>query len=300
VGVFSLSLVTRSAADDRRAEGDHIKITASKYPFPTVCADKSSTDWFHSISRTLKWNERERQKSFVVVEENPKPKKKAVAAVPEAAAAAANALDEEEEEDEEEEDGKFDIDDLSGAEDDATKTISDSLLKPEEQRRGQDKVQDMAADLDARAAADAIAGDNPFVRLQHHPPSSGVHSGIETPDRFMGPHPHPPPLSARHVAFAPPAPSASSSSSSSTSVGSGYHSPRAVYPGHAAAEAEREMNVKTPTVAEIMKGAAHRHAHSRSRSRSKDMHHGAPNKAFAVWGQDESESESNNSDSGSA
>lgn len=53
----------------RLAEGDHIKVTASKYPFPTVCADKASTDWFSSISRTLRWNEREKQKSFVVVEE---------------------------------------------------------------------------------------------------------------------------------------------------------------------------------------------------------------------------------------
>ncbi|KAG2045767.1 ATP-NAD kinase [Suillus hirtellus] len=52
-------------------QGDHIKITASKCPFPTVCTDKQSTDWFHAISRTLKWNERERQKSFVVVEEGP-------------------------------------------------------------------------------------------------------------------------------------------------------------------------------------------------------------------------------------
>jgi NAD+ kinase len=51
-------------------QGDHIKVTASKFPFPTVCADRSSTDWFSSISRTLKWNERERQKSFVVVEES--------------------------------------------------------------------------------------------------------------------------------------------------------------------------------------------------------------------------------------
>ncbi|ORY89383.1 hypothetical protein BCR35DRAFT_288081 [Leucosporidium creatinivorum] len=53
-------------------QGDHIKVTASQYPFPTVCADNQSTDWFHSISRTLKWNERERQKSFVVVEEGHK------------------------------------------------------------------------------------------------------------------------------------------------------------------------------------------------------------------------------------
>ena len=52
------------------SEGDHIKVTASKYPFPTVCADKQSTDWFNSISRTLRWNEREKQKSFVVIEED--------------------------------------------------------------------------------------------------------------------------------------------------------------------------------------------------------------------------------------
>lgn len=50
-------------------QGDHIKVTASRYPFPTVCAENQSKDWFSSISRTLKWNERQRQKSFVVVEE---------------------------------------------------------------------------------------------------------------------------------------------------------------------------------------------------------------------------------------
>lgn len=51
-------------------------MTASKYPFPTVCADKASTDWFNAISRTLRWNEREKQKSFVVVEEDNEPMKK--------------------------------------------------------------------------------------------------------------------------------------------------------------------------------------------------------------------------------
>lgn len=50
-------------------QGDHIKVTASRYPFPTVCAENQSIDWFQSISRTLKWNERQRQKSFVVLEE---------------------------------------------------------------------------------------------------------------------------------------------------------------------------------------------------------------------------------------
>ena len=29
----------------------------------------SSQDWFNSVSRCLRWNERERQKSFVVVED---------------------------------------------------------------------------------------------------------------------------------------------------------------------------------------------------------------------------------------
>jgi NAD+ kinase len=62
-------------ASNITTEGDHIKVTASKFPFPTVCADKQSTDWFHSISRTLRWNEREKQKSFVVVEEDEKPVK---------------------------------------------------------------------------------------------------------------------------------------------------------------------------------------------------------------------------------
>ncbi|GAA5925288.1 uncharacterized protein JCM15063_004982 [Sporobolomyces koalae] len=56
-------------------QGDHIKVTASPYPFPTVCADKQSTDWFGSIQRTLRWNERQRQKSFVILEEGRKKSK---------------------------------------------------------------------------------------------------------------------------------------------------------------------------------------------------------------------------------
>ncbi|KAI6026367.1 ATP-NAD kinase-like domain-containing protein, partial [Pisolithus microcarpus] len=80
-------------------QGDHVKITASKYPFPTVCADKQSTDWFHSISRTLKWNERERQKSFVV--NNSSDSKAGVRLI------------EEDEEDESEDEDDFDIHDSS-------------------------------------------------------------------------------------------------------------------------------------------------------------------------------------------
>lgn len=51
-------------------EGDHIKVTASKYPFPTVCKEDQATDWFNSLQNCLHWNKRERQKSFAVVESN--------------------------------------------------------------------------------------------------------------------------------------------------------------------------------------------------------------------------------------
>jgi len=99
------------------AEGDHIKVTASKYPFPTVCRDKASTDWFSSISSTLRWNEREKQKSFVVVEEDREPiasapKLKRQKTIQDAKRRAGGSVNEEHEEDEEddgEEEG-FDID----------------------------------------------------------------------------------------------------------------------------------------------------------------------------------------------
>ncbi|KAH8156003.1 hypothetical protein CIB48_g12244, partial [Xylaria polymorpha] len=37
-------------------QGDHVTITASQYPFPTVM--RSNTEWFDSVSRTLQWNTR--------------------------------------------------------------------------------------------------------------------------------------------------------------------------------------------------------------------------------------------------
>jgi len=37
-------------------QGDHVTIAASQYPFPTVVS--SGTEWFNSVSRTLRWNTR--------------------------------------------------------------------------------------------------------------------------------------------------------------------------------------------------------------------------------------------------
>lgn len=45
--------------------GDFIRVEASKFPFPTVCASGSqSNDWFLSLNRCLLWNQRLVQKSL--------------------------------------------------------------------------------------------------------------------------------------------------------------------------------------------------------------------------------------------
>jgi NAD+ kinase len=44
-------------------QGDHVTITASQYPFPTVV--RTDNEWFDSVSRTLRWNVRAAtQKAF--------------------------------------------------------------------------------------------------------------------------------------------------------------------------------------------------------------------------------------------
>lgn len=44
-------------------QGDHVTITASQYPFPTVV--RTDAEWFDSVSRTLRWNTRgAMQKAF--------------------------------------------------------------------------------------------------------------------------------------------------------------------------------------------------------------------------------------------
>ena len=46
--------------------GDYVTISASRYPFANVMTQgRRSEDWVNSISRTLQWNSRQRQKAFV-------------------------------------------------------------------------------------------------------------------------------------------------------------------------------------------------------------------------------------------
>ena len=151
-----------------RTEGDHIKVTASKYPFPTVCADKQSTDWFHAISRTLKWNERERQKSFVVVEEGPSTNKtksvNASAASRRKKPAGESVVDDEEDEVSDEEEDTFDIDDSS----------------PENQK---DDAEDKLGTLPAKSP---LAKRRQKSRSRSRSGRSSHSSGLDSPPRSRG------------------------------------------------------------------------------------------------------------------
>ncbi|KAH9877689.1 hypothetical protein J1614_002906 [Plenodomus biglobosus] len=45
--------------------GDYVTISASRYPYPNVLPlERRRTDWIDSISRTLQWNSRQKQKAF--------------------------------------------------------------------------------------------------------------------------------------------------------------------------------------------------------------------------------------------
>ena len=151
-------------------EGDHIKVTASQYPFPTVCADKQSTDWFHSIARTLKWNERSRQKSFVVVEE----------------------------------DGLADEDETKKAAKQGKRMPKDVAMPCEADNDAEDE-QEETYDIDDLSSAETSAPSSPGTT-----PASSTSTGHKTDwstssagslgegSRFAAPVPKPPKLSTRH------------------------------------------------------------------------------------------------------
>ncbi|EKM54012.1 uncharacterized protein PHACADRAFT_257583 [Phanerochaete carnosa HHB-10118-sp] len=306
-------------------QGDHIKVTASKYPFPTVCSISQSTDWFQSISRTLKWNERERQKSFVVVEESPVKKRHRRRSSSQSTASAdapEEAIEDEEDttEEENEEDEKFDIDDLSSAESSSPQAKS-SPDRPQgqigvlPQQIGREKAAEQEFDemghrLRAEIAARAIAQGSPILKKGRRSRSRpGTESGIETPDRFTNGHPHPPRLSPRHVQFQAPEVFSSSSSTSVAGVNhmereatlrgergarDDIHSPHGMNGSRNRIPRDRDIeneSARTPTSP----------VDRRRRSRERTAHVGFdgdthPRRAFAVWGQDESDSATSDSD----
>jgi NAD+ kinase len=291
------------------SEGDYIKVTASKYPFPTVCADKQATDWFHAISRTLKWNERERQKSFVMVEEEPvkktnKSRRRSRSATPGAGVKTEMQQSEESGEDQEEievsdeedEDDKFDIDDLSS---------SNTEGKPcgvESKDAGNQIAKDLAQ-ARAEVAADALSRGNPFISRTPFS-KSGIDSGVDSPDRFMGPYPHPPRLSPRHVSFASNLSSRVSTSSEALSTPGEHEVKDLARSRFSGPEGKivKDLSEGSPKIIAFPEQERPGQPHHHHRGRSREGHPvrqelASSHRAFALWGRDESDSNTSGSDS---
>ena len=210
-------------------------------------------------------------------------------------------MDEEDEVSDEEEDEKFDIDDLSSAE-------SPTKLSPKDAERGQEKMQEQAQERAENAARLLAQGNPELLSSEGQAPSSGLKSGVDTPDRFVIPPPHPPRVSPRHVQFL-----TLSNSSSTSSIDTLAHHPRgehgerddirgphsAHYSTRVRIPKDRDLDaesLKTPTPVDppVHRRRVHsRGRSSRSRSRSRD---GTQRRAFAVRGQDESDSAASDSD----
>ncbi|KAF9222613.1 ATP-NAD kinase [Gyrodon lividus] len=302
-------------------QGDHIKISASKYPFPTVCADKQSTDWFHSISRTLKWNERQRQKSFVVVEEGPtrKNSRRQSVSLTGNGPLLTEPLEEASEDEDEvtEDDDQFDIDDSSA---EAALDDNDTILNlPHEQSSreftlGTVKAREVASQTDgdllstpvlaALALAQGRTAKFPRSTNSRSRSRSGLRSGVDTPGRFAGPTHSPPHLADHPMSeFGSDTPSPTFSDSSGDSLSTmglvqrgardDLHLTQQYSSGRSRIPSDREFDddLQTPTVSDSVPGR--RGHHNRISSKDYDHQH---RRAFAVWGNDETDSGASDSD----
>ncbi|WVN90838.1 uncharacterized protein L203_106081 [Cryptococcus depauperatus CBS 7841] len=183
-------------------QGDHIKVTASKYPFPTVCADKASTDWFSSISRTLRWNEREKQKSFVVVEEMREPPR----SKPSTAKENESILNEDKASATFKRDAREAGDKVISADAEEDEGNIDEE-EDEEDDDSDDGDDDEVYDIDDKSgpssppAQQLQQADNQVLLHKHQNflSSRQCHDGLETPNRFATPYAAPPAISQRHL-----------------------------------------------------------------------------------------------------
>jgi len=280
-------------------QGDHIKVTASKYPFPTVCAEKQSTDWFHAISRTLKWNERERQKSFVMVEEGPaQPSIKRASSPPtglngtDGKTSSVEEGDEEDENsDEDAEEEKFDIDDSSSTHPSATNSATPSTPHTPVRSRIQSKANLSMTTVDTTPSNNLVVtnmdsnGEIDFevdgARDNIHSPKSLLHSSkSKIPhDRDLDSMPTPRASETVHPQSHPR-----------------RHHNHHDYHVHHAHHLPAPFSRFAPdgTLNHVPAIARGRQNHQRPGHRpSRSVGSAAENRAFACWGQDESDSNSN-------
>lgn len=197
-------------------------------------------------------------------------------------------------EEEEEEEEKYDIDDsspeaaaTSGSTSSATvKTSSPPPIAP------------------AAVAARAINKDGIVESHFTHK------SGYDSPDRFRVPHPHPPKVHFRHIVDGvDPSASASASGSAGVSGGENVKTPRPgdrneVHPGAAAASGSTGGHEDgRPHSAGVQQHhhhsphyPHHHHHHHHHRDHNKPATAPPDRRAFAVWGQDESDSNTSDGD----
>lgn len=211
-----------------------------------------------------------------------------------------------------------------GDDDEEEKFDIDTVVTSESSSESAAKAAALVEQEDAQRAAAAIMRNNSLADSYSH--SS---SGIDSPDRFAGPIPHPHPISPRHV----PRPSASGSSTPQSSSPDNLriewesgdrddiHSPRAVresskskiprnrdLDGESArtprAHEHVHSNLARKFYTQHVEPTNHRHMHhSYLRSQRSARHgrslsvDGGSRHAFAVWGHDESDSNASDSDS---
>ena len=202
-------------------------------------------------------------------------------------------IDEEDEVSDEEEEG-FDIDDSS------PESALSASLTVQEQLIGREKTYDnmMGGTFQKAVTTSAVKAER--RRKSRSRSRSSVRSGVETPNRFAGPQPHIPPRSPRHVEFVPlphvlPG-SELARSEHQGEKGDSYFSRL----GGARRRHGRNGNVEgenadTPKPSTLTHSSL---AHARPRGpshRSRSMDHPSGRRAFAVWGNDETDSNASDS-----
>lgn len=213
-----------------------------------------------------------------------------------------------------EEDDKFDIDDSSastlGHEQSSAIQVQNEQA-PAEFALGVSKARDVASqtDSDVEVAAAALThGIAPRFSRSTRTRSrskSGLRSGVDTPGRFAGPTHSPPHLQDHYppaVASENPSPTISTSSDDSLSnmdrvqrgARDDLHLAHQYFSSRSRIPRDRDLddNLQTPTIPD---GTSDRRNHPPSKVSSREDDH-QHRRAFAVWGNDETDSGTSDSD----
>lgn len=216
----------------------------------------------------------------------------------------------------EDDDDKFDIDDSSAdtSNDEQNVTIQvQTEQSPAEFALGAIKAREVASqtdsDIQVTAAALTHALTPKFSRStrsrSRSRSKSGLRSGVDTPGRFAGPTHSPPHLVDHyHSAFTSEIPSPTISNASDDSLSNmdrvqrgardDLHSAQQYFSGRSRIPRDRDFddNLQTPTIPDSVSDGRS-HPHPKVCSREDDHQH---RRAFAVWGNDETDSGTSDSD----